>query len=209
MEKTCNTCHIQKPLEDFYRNKQKKDGRLNTCKTCIDAKNKTFYVPHPRPRQPDGMKRCPKCETIKPVAEFGSNKSQFDGLQSRCKPCCVASVTASRHKNPTSHRASSKRWRQANPERHKDNALRWKYGIEHGTYDMMLSSQNGRCAICGTDTPGGKSNRFHLDHCHDTNAVRGLLCGPCNTGIGQFKHDASNLQKAIEYLNHYASNVEE
>lgn len=32
-------------------------------------------------------KLCPKCQTIKPVSEFGSNRAKKDGLQANCKEC--------------------------------------------------------------------------------------------------------------------------
>ena len=36
------------------------------------------------------MKRCPSCETEKPVAEFYRNRARSDGLGSYCKPCELA-----------------------------------------------------------------------------------------------------------------------
>jgi hypothetical protein len=51
------------------------------------------------------------------------------------------------------------------------------------------------CAICGT-----KGVKLHIDHCHMTNHVRGLLCHNCNTGLGLFKDDVRLLAAAIAYL---------
>lgn len=61
-------------------------------------------------------------------------------------------------------------------------------------------SQQGRCAICGVLEAEASRGRFHLDHDHDSMAVRGLLCGNCNTGLGHFKDDPSRLRAAIKYL---------
>ena len=63
----------------------------------------------------------------------------------------------------------------------------------------MLAAQGGRCAICGTDKPGGKGS-FHVDHCHVGGEIRGLLCHSCNIGLGQFKDDRERIQAAIAYL---------
>jgi len=76
-----------------------------------------------------------------------------------------------------------------------------KYGITLSEYDEILESQGGVCAICGSDDPQGKGARFHVDHCHETGEVRGLLCHFCNIGLGHFKDSREALQSAINYLN--------
>jgi hypothetical protein len=77
-----------------------------------------------------------------------------------------------------------------------------KYGITPAEYDAMVEAQNGRCAICNANKPGGMG-RWCVDHCKHTGRVRALLCNACNPGLGFFKHDTTLLQRAIEYLNTY------
>ncbi len=201
MLKTCYACNEAKPASEFYPNNQKADGLSTYCKPCFRAKQSAY-----KPRKvaveeahPEGMKRCSKCESCKPLDAFGKNRTTRDGLQYACKTCSVAAVTESRHKDPTSHRRSSKNWRLNNLDRHADNHAKRRYGLEHGSYAEMLESQGGKCAICETSDTGN-TKRFHIDHCHDTNKVRGLLCTNCNTGLGQFKHSEDLLEKAIGYL---------
>jgi hypothetical protein len=38
------------------------------------------------------------------------------------------------------------------------------------------------------------------DHCHDTGAVRGRLCRPCNQALGLFAHEPKLLAGALAYL---------
>jgi len=60
------------------------------------------------------------------------------------------------------------------------------YGVSIEQFNEMLANQNGVCKICG-DTPKMKtrqSSRLHIDHCHKTGKVRGLLCVRCNHMIG-------------------------
>lgn len=75
-----------------------------------------------------------------------------------------------------------------------------QYGITIEQYDEMLRAQNNSCAICKTDTPGGRG-RWAVDHCHSTGRVRGLLCASCNLGLGHFKDNQAFLAEAISYLN--------
>lgn len=74
------------------------------------------------------------------------------------------------------------------------------YGLTLDDYTAMLTAQGGRCAICGAASSDATKRRLAVDHCHGTGRVRGLLCGKCNIGIGQFNHDPDLLTKAIEYL---------
>ena len=77
--------------------------------------------------------------------------------------------------------------------------LNKNYGITIEEYDLLLEQQDNKCAICGTNTPGGKG-RFHVDHDHTSGAIRGLLCSSCNIGLGHFKDDPEILILAAEYL---------
>lgn len=61
---------------------------------------------------------------------------------------------------------------------------------------MMAENQDWACKICGR-IPEGK---LHVDHCHTSGNIRGLLCGGCNVGLGHFNDDLERLAAAIEYL---------
>ena len=41
---------------------------------------------------------------------------------------------------------------------------------------------------------------LHLDHCHDTGRVRGILCPSCNHGLGKVHDDPALLGAAARYL---------
>lgn len=83
------------------------------------------------------------------------------------------------------------------PQHKRASRLKQKYGLSVAEYDAMLAAQDGRCAICKCEPT---DRRLAVDHCHDTNKVRGLLCFTCNTGIGKFRHNKKLLQAAIDYL---------
>lgn len=94
--------------------------------------------------------------------------------------------------------------------------LKRLYGITPDEYDELRATQGYRCAICQRhedDLPSTKVGRprlgggpstqamkLHVDHDHDTNAIRGLLCWSCNTGIGVFQDRVDWMTSAIAYV---------
>lgn len=75
---------------------------------------------------------------------------------------------------------------------------RYLYGVSGPAYDALVEQQNGLCAICGRPPRGSRG--FAVDHCHDTDRVRGLLCTSCNVGIGNLGDDPQMLLRAYDYL---------
>lgn len=99
----------------------------------------------------------------------------------------------------------AKEWRVTNPGKMREYSLKWHYGMTVEDYESMLKNQDNVCAICHT-LPSKK--HLVVDHAHDTNIVRGLLCSNCNTGLGLFKDSIDNLSSAIMYLNKVNNNKE-
>jgi hypothetical protein len=92
------------------------------------------------------------------------------------------------------------------PDERHDQHLRSWYGIDRAEYLSIFEEQGGCCAICGAKSLGGKSKRFHVDHCHKTHKIRGLLCNQCNTRLGWFE---SNEVAVIAYVSDdYSANKE-
>lgn len=102
----------------------------------------------------------------------------------------------------TAPKKGSERWHRVAKQK-KARRLERVYGITTAQYSAMLQTQGEACAICGTKTPRGAGD-FHIDHCHSTGKVRGLLCNCCNTGIGQFKDNPAALREAAAYLEGHA-----
>lgn len=77
--------------------------------------------------------------------------------------------------------------------------IKRRYGLSWEQYVELYESQQGLCKICNQELLLRAKNT-HLDHCHKTNKVRGLLCISCNSGLGTFRDDVEYLRKAIVYL---------
>lgn len=80
--------------------------------------------------------------------------------------------------------------------KNRDRNIKKRFNLSRSEYDAIMSIKI--CGICQDDETSGKS--FVLDHCHNTNKVRGVLCRPCNAALGVFKDNIETLQKGIQYL---------
>ena len=78
---------------------------------------------------------------------------------------------------------------------------RHAYRIEPHQFAALLAAQQNKCAICLlVFVEGAKRTAPHVDHCHSTGRVRGLLCAACNSGIGHLADDPDRLESAVRYL---------
>lgn len=78
-----------------------------------------------------------------------------------------------------------------------------KYKLDRQQYEEICKKQKGLCAICPKKLEVGFSKHKHIDHDHEKNLVRGVLCGSCNLMLGHAKDSVETLRKAIKYLKKY------
>lgn len=129
-------------------------------------------------RQPN----CPDCGESNIAKFYVDPKGRR--TNARCKEC---------HKNNC-----KKRWHSKTKTEKQATRVHSMYGITPQQYLALYDLQQGKCAIC-TKEPTTQRG-LHVDHCHTTKEVRGLLCHGCNVALGSFKDDVSLLEKAISYL---------
>lgn len=145
-------------------------------------------------------KWCNHCKQHKPHADFNKTKNTVHGFAVYCRPCFSLRFDAWRKKNLKFVAERQRKNYAKNKERYRGYELKNRYQISLEDYNTILKSQNSRCLICGTDKPNGKDPIFHVDHCHHSKKIRGLLCASCNMGLGLFKHNTEFLNSAIQYL---------
>jgi hypothetical protein len=144
------------------------------------------------------MKVCTMCDTPKDESQFRPNGRKNRTLRANCRTCDRDRHKAWRSKNREHMRQyDRKRWKTTDRW---DDHIRRKYGLSPEDYVVMLLAQDGRCAICRTNEPGGNSERFHVDHIHGTTTIRGLLCSRCNRMIGLGEDSPDLLEAAIGYI---------
>lgn len=204
----CTKCAVEKPLSEFSKAPRGKYGVKASCKACDAARHAELHPPQPRkPRDEEAEraryaarwsepKQCTKCSEVKDRSEFHKSRDGKYGpiLKPTCKLCDAA---------------QARQWFADNSERASENRRRWNlqntYGLSVAEYNALLREQGGVCAVCGKGEPNahgrtGKQFRLAVDHCHETGAVRGLLCQKCNRAIGLLGDDPTLMRKAISYL---------
>jgi hypothetical protein len=122
---------------------------------------------------PSGTKPCSGCKEELPLSSYYLRKDGY--YQSRCQSCM---------------QASNRKWADANQIPRKAR----RYGVCEEVLASMFDDAAGRCGICD------RERELHVDHCHDTGRVRGLLCGPCNRSIGVLGDNVEGLRRALRYL---------
>lgn len=131
-----------------------------------------------RQEQETGCRKCSKCKQLKPLKEF-FNRQPKEGA-GRCRECVAQS------------------W------------IKYRYRIEPEAFFQMVKQQKGLCAICQADLElslesARRRKSAAIDHCHSTGAVRGLLCQPCNSGMGLLGDSVERLLAAVQYLQDFQS----
>jgi hypothetical protein len=73
-----------------------------------------------------------------------------------------------------------------------------QYGISSEQHMEMIKRADEACEICAFKP--SDPLKLNIDHDHKTGRVRGVLCGRCNSGLGQFLDNEDRLMSAIKYL---------
>jgi len=143
---------------------------------CLDCKRHFKKDSNPfRGLIVDGKKHCSKCNEQNPIEEFYQIK---DGsLRSKCKSCFNTYQNSTKYK---------------------------KYGLSKEQFDLLLQESKFKCNIYDkdfSDKPFKEiMSRLVIDHSHQTNEVRGMLCSDCNSLLGFCKDNTTTLLRAIAYL---------
>ena len=210
--KKCTSCATEKRIDEFYRNRNFKDGRAYICKTCDKARlAERAAAIRAQPKKVPGSKVCPKCGEQLPASSFNRNRSRVDGLSHSCKECTRSQQREYMARNPAQAERNRERLRDIyknDQERYLNYRYRNRFGITLARYEELFSSQGGGCAVCGRgECHGGV--RLAVDHDHTCcpgkkscgACVRGLLCADCNRAIGLLKDSSELAERAAKYLN--------
>jgi hypothetical protein len=103
-------------------------------------------------------------------------------------------------RHPGRSAIQGRRWRAKYPDYQTHYKRLWAYGLSKEKFLEMLDNQKGCCAICSKKFGKGKDLGPHVDHCHRTGKIRGLLCNPCNRGLGLLGDTLLCAMRTVSYL---------
>lgn len=178
------------------------------------------------------QKQCCKCKVWFPATgnHFSRDRSTSDGFYPRCKTCRrspergtynlsesgrkklreIGETTYSKvseERRLAFHVSGGKVAGKIAAESHEGKMLFGGHWVpdtrSEDPYDMILEMQGGTCAICGK-IPSG-SRRYAIDHDHQTNEVRGVLCHVCNRFLGGFEKHHDQI---LIYLNNHHTGIQ-
>jgi hypothetical protein len=142
------------------------------------------------------MKICVICKEEKESSSFHKARANKDGHMGRCKECSAEYNKEWQSRNPEKAKEIWKKSEKKNRQKYSERKKAKTYGLSLDDYRDLVEKHDGLCAICGEAPDRG----LNVDHCHDTGAVRGLLCSKCNLGLGHFGDDPALIEKALKYL---------
>jgi len=142
-------------------------------------------------------KFCTKCKTTQPIENFYKPKNR--NRISKCTDCSNKYKLEWSNRNRERKKLNERKSYYLKTEDQRRGARYFKrYRLTLDEYNEILRKQKGVCAICyGLCT---KQKHLSVDHCHETNEVRGLLCNACNNLLGRAKDDPDILRNAADYL---------
>lgn len=156
-----------------------KYGRLTAISKAISINKRTFW----------------NC-----VCDCGSSFiARANYLRNGSTSSCGCFQKESAKAKMTKHGRATQRKTKVFQKYTRETHIKRKYGLDIDTYNQMLKDQNNQCKICSYEF-GKKAGDTYVDHNHLTGKVRGLLCQHCNSGLGYFRDNQDNLNKAIQYL---------
>ncbi len=193
---TCTKCQKTR-VEDFFKLGSRIKSRNNRSAVCKEC-DYGFIPIHLRTH-----KVCKKCEEKKEIGEFQFTDKKRGYTHSYCRKC-KNKIRQVKREIEGGEYLRYKNGRGKNRVQDAKACKFKKHKITKEDYNIMFESQNYECVICRKDLKNLDSKHSpHIDHCHITGKVRGILCHKCNPGLGMFEDNIEYLKSAIEYLENF------
>lgn len=184
--KVCTICKARKDLNEFSTHPKMLDGRQSNCRACVNERCRKSRVGRP----------CLTCGTPMPSDARPYSKTCDECLK-KCTQCGAPRILNQRICKDCQAKSDSAR-KSTSEAKFKERIARIKskYKVRPTLAAMLAAYQ--RCEACGKES--SRPNEIHVDHCHTSGDVRGLLCFNCNAALGHVNDSVDRLKKLVEYL---------
>jgi len=179
----CTKCNIEQSITEFRKDQHNPTGYHVHCRICYNlaqkeyrAKNRDCVNTYANNYYKENAERI---KAMRKLKRQGKDTSEFHSKKSFDKD--------NYYNRGGWKKTRENSWRQ-----------RGIIGMTYDIYEELLISQNNSCAICKKEHTDIK--KLHIDHCHNTGKVRGLLCNNCNNGMGKLGDSIERLELVINYL---------
>ncbi|MGX1674735.1 endonuclease domain-containing protein [Streptomyces sp. NPDC055400] len=177
LDKWCSGCGRTLPLKSFAADRNRRDGLQPRCRECVAE----YSAAHYRRRR-------------EAVGKAVREKVDVSSGHKLCRTCGEIKPHSDWHRNATASDGLSTRCKVCRAIQGRGDHLKRKHGITEVERDELIASQMGICCICRA------APAAHVDHCHETGRVRGVLCFSCNAALGQFKDRPDAIRRAAAYV---------
>ncbi|BDE38399.1 endonuclease VII domain-containing protein [Streptomyces lividans] len=176
-EKQCTGCKRNLPVSEFARDENRSDGLQVRCRECVAEYSAAHYR---RRREVMGL-------TVR-------EKVDVPAGHKLCRTCGAVKPHSEWHRNATASDGLATCCKACRAIQGREGHLQRHYGLTEAERDQLIADQGGVCCIC-LAAPAA-----HVDHCHETGRVRGVLCFSCNAALGQFKDRPDAIRRAAAYV---------
>lgn len=146
----------------------------------------------------DAIKDCRTCLDPKPLSDFYNHRTTRDGKSGECKLCTDVRNKKWRAENRDRHNELNQHYRLRNPEKILAARILYKNKMTLEERNALFDRYEHRCGACNNKATDKVP--LCVDHCHDTLAIRGVLCRSCNAGLGFLGDQAEGVEKVLAYL---------
>ncbi|MEU0449808.1 endonuclease VII domain-containing protein [Streptomyces tendae] len=175
--KWCRQCKRDLHPGDFARDKNRRDGLQVWCRECVAEYSAARYR---RRREALG-------KTVREKVDVPEGHKL-------CRGCDQIKPRSEWHLKRSAPDGLSSRCKACRAPLLRQDHLKRNYGLTEAERDQLIADQGGVCCIC-LAAPAA-----HVDHCHETGRVRGVLCFSCNAALGQFKDRPDAIRRAAAYV---------
>lgn len=178
VKRPCSRCKFIKSLDDFDVNPSGYLGHDSECSECKRRRGELY-------RRSKGIK-APRIVSI-------LTNSSGEATHRECSRCKEMLSVKQFNKHKLAYLGVHPYCKECSSARH----LMGKYGMTPEDKSHMYLLQNNCCATCLEFV---ELVKIHVDHCHKTGKVRGLLCSACNKALGLLKDNPQRCMNMAAYL---------